>query len=98
MPKRVDRNQPEIVAALRSQGLSVLHLHEVGKGCPDLCVGFNGNNYLVEIKDGKKPPSAQKLTEAEKIFKENWKGNFYIINSVDMAMQFVKFIGVAPVQ
>ena len=50
MPKRVDANQAEIVADLRKVGASVLLLHEVGHGCPDLLVGFRGVNYLIEIK------------------------------------------------
>ena len=50
MPKRVDSNQPEIVADLRKVGATVLLLHEVGHGCPDILVGFRGVNYLIEIK------------------------------------------------
>ena len=50
MPKRVDMNQPEIVADLRGIGATVQHLHMVGKGCPDILVGFRGNNWLFEIK------------------------------------------------
>jgi len=59
--KRVDANQKEIVKALRDRGASVLHLHQVGGGCPDILVGYAGYNFLIEIKDGTKPPSKQKL-------------------------------------
>lgn len=45
MAKRTDGNQAEIVRALRSAGATVQTLHTVGKGCPDLVVGFRGNNY-----------------------------------------------------
>lgn len=40
--KRVDRNQPEIVEALRKAGASVGHTHGVGQGFPDVVVGVNG--------------------------------------------------------
>lgn len=48
MPKSVDANQPEIVAALHAVGATVQHLHEVGHGCPDILVGFRGKNYLID--------------------------------------------------
>ena len=48
MPKSVDANQPEIVAALRAAGATVQHLHEVGQGCPDILAGFRGRNYLID--------------------------------------------------
>ena len=67
--KRVDQNQKEIVAILRNLGVSVFHLHEVGKGCPDLLCGINGHTFLVEVKmtDGK-------YTKAQLEFNANWKG------------------------
>jgi len=52
--KRVDNNQVQIVKALRDMGCTVEHLHAVGKGCPDIVVGFKGKNLLLEIKDGDK--------------------------------------------
>ena len=48
--KRVDINQKAIVEHLRAMGASVFHLHEVGKGCPDLLVGVNSQTYLIEVK------------------------------------------------
>jgi hypothetical protein len=39
---RVDKNQAEIVSALRKAGARVLHLHQHGEGCPDILVGFLG--------------------------------------------------------
>ena len=52
---RVDANQKKIVSQLREIGCSVLHTHQLGKGAPDIIVGYNNLNYLVEIKDGDKP-------------------------------------------
>lgn len=90
MPKRTDANQREVVETFRSMGASVLILSEVGKGCPDLAIGIFGKNFLVEVKDGKKPLSAQKLTEKEQDFFNSWQGQVCIIRSVDEAISFVR--------
>ena len=62
---RVDANQKKIVSKIREAGCSVLHTHQLGKGAPDIIVGYAGNNYLIEIKDGDKPLAQQKLTPDE---------------------------------
>lgn len=83
--KRTDANQKEIVKTFRDMGASVLILSMVGKGCPDILVGYRGVNYLVEIKDGAKAPSAKKLTPAEQDFFFGWGGQVCIIESVSEA-------------
>lgn len=50
----IDANQPEIVEALRKLGATVTSLAGVGKGCPDLLVGYRGLTLLVEVKDRRK--------------------------------------------
>ena len=62
---RVDANQAAIVAALRQVGCYVQDLSGVGRGCPDLLVGYRGVWHVIEVKDGRKPPSARELTAAE---------------------------------
>ncbi len=71
---KVDRNQSEIVAALRQIGCSVQLLHSVGAGCPDLMVGYRRDTFLLELKDGSKPPSARKKTDAQVIWHDAWRG------------------------
>lgn len=39
---KIDRNQPEIVEALRKAGAFVQSLAGVADGCPDLLVGYGG--------------------------------------------------------
>lgn len=82
----VDANQPEIVKALRDVGATVQHIHTVGKGCPDILVGFRGRNHLLEIKDGAKPPSARKLTDDEAVWHRQWLGSVAIVNSTSEAL------------
>lgn len=80
---RIDANQPEIVAALRKGGASVAHTHMVGNGFPDLVVSTRARTVLVEIKDGSLPPSKRQLTEDQKEFHAAWKGEIWLIESID---------------
>lgn len=80
---RVDSNQKDIVSQLRKIGCSVLHTHQLGKGAPDIIVGYNSRNYLVEIKDGNRPLSQQKLTKDEIKFQSEWNGTYLVINNFD---------------
>jgi hypothetical protein len=89
---RVDRNQAEIVKALRAVGCSVQTLHRVGQGCPDLLVGVRHRNVLMEVKNGQKVPSARKLTDDQIAWRMNWKGQFVVVESVDEALAIVKGI------
>ncbi len=88
-PKRVDENQKEIVKAFRDMGATVQILSAVGKGCPDLIVGMDGVNYLVEVKNGRKPPSAQKLTDCEQSFFDTWKGQVCVIKSANEVIPLI---------
>jgi len=86
---KVDKNQSEIVQALRKAGASVLITSQL-KNCFDILVGFQGVNYIVEIKDGNLPPSQRKLSEGELKFRDSWKGGkYYIIESVEQALQMI---------
>lgn len=78
----VDANQSAIVEEFRKRGASVATTHREGKGFPDLVVGFQGVNLLVEVKDGDKPPSAQKLTEPEQDWHDAWRGQVCVVNDV----------------
>ena len=83
---KVDDNQKEIVKALRTLGCSVQHLHSVGAGCPDLLVGYKGFNILLEVKDGNKSPSQQKLTPDQVIWHRDWRGHVDVVNSSEQAI------------
>lgn len=93
MPKATDNNQSRIVSALRQAGATVTTLHEVGRGCPDLLVGFRGRNYLMEIKDGRKVPSRRRLTETQIIWHAHWRGQVDIVNSVEEALDLINIDG-----
>ncbi len=85
---KVDRNQSVIIAALRSvPGVSIRSLAGQGNGIPDLICGIHGVTYLIEVKDGAKVPSAQKLTPDQQTFVATWTGApVVVLRSVEAAV------------
>jgi hypothetical protein len=86
---KVDRNQSEIVDALRQIGCTVQPLHAVGAGCPDLMVGYQGKTYALEVKDGLAPPSERKLTAAQVVWHRDWRGHVSVVTSVKDALEAI---------
>ena len=81
---KVDANQPEIVAALKKVGATIWHTYPLGRGGPDIVVGYGGRSYPMEIKskDGV-------LTEDEVKWHKAWQGNISIVRSVDEALEVI---------
>jgi hypothetical protein len=88
--RRIDGNQNEVVEALRAIGASVRVTSALGNGFPDLAVGFAGKTVLMELKDGSKPPSEQKLTDAEIAFFDEWRGAAVVVRSAEEAILTVR--------
>ena len=86
---KIDDNQKTIVNVLRQMGASVQSLATTGKGCPDLLVGYHGINYLMEVKDGDKVLSKQKLTIDQEHWHSLWRGSVHIVKSVDEALKIL---------
>jgi hypothetical protein len=91
---RTDANQQRIVAALRKVGASVAITSGAGDGLPDLLVGWLGETYLLEIKDGEKKPSKRRLTPAEAEFVKNWRGR--PVSIVESEADALRAIGINP--
>lgn len=82
--RRTDDNQTEIVKALRARGHLVQSLAGCARGVPDLLVGakrrLNGIHnqqphfVVLEVKDGRKIPSARKLNDLETAWHEAYRG------------------------
>lgn len=71
---KVDDNQAQIVDCLRRCGCRVEILSRIGGGCPDLLVGTpRGLLILIEIKDGAKSKSAQKLRDSQREWHAEWR-------------------------
>lgn len=78
---RIDQNHAEIVKALRAVGCSVLSLAAIGRGAPDLLLGYKGKNVLVEVKRPK-----GKLNDQQQAFRAAWRGDLCVVRSVDEAL------------
>jgi len=85
--KKVDKNQNDVVKALRDYGADVHLLHMVGKGIPDCLVAYEGHTILMEIKDG----ADKKFTPDQIKFIASWKGGpLYRVNSSEEAIEVLK--------
>ena len=67
--RKVDANQPEIVAALRKAGCSVGLTHRTGNGFPDLVWGISHVTGLLEVKQ-----PGKELDPDQVIFRDAWRG------------------------
>lgn len=84
---KVDSNHNQIVAALRDAGALVFSVAGVGCGFPDLCVGFRGKNYLIEIKDAK-----GKLNELQAVFHRRWTGQVAVVRTPEEALRVIGLV------
>lgn len=87
---KVDANQEQVVSALRAVGATVQTLAAVGKGVPDLLVGYQGKTLLLEVKDGNKPPSERRLTEDQLKWHGAWRGGpLAIVDGPEAALRML---------
>ena len=85
--KKVDKNQKDVVKALRDYGAQVFLLHTVGGGIPDLLVCYADQTILMEVKDG----DDKKLTPQQITLFANWMGGpLHRVNSVQEAIEVLK--------
>ena len=82
---RSDTNQPEIVATLRGMGCTVQHLHDVGRGVPDLLVGLRGINLLVEVKK-----EHGTLNPIQIAWHNHWRGQVAVVHNSEQAAALVR--------
>ena len=86
---RIDRNQHEIIEALRACGAKVADLSQLGRGVPDLLVACRGVIYLVEVKNPKSAYGRQGLNKHQRAFvDQGWQVN--VVTSVDDALILVR--------
>lgn len=71
----MDHNHQEIVRALRQYpGVSLFSIASLGKGIPDVVVGYRGVTLLVEIKS-----STGKLNTQQTLWHFRWHGSPVVI-------------------
>lgn len=87
-----DKGQDKIVKALRKIGAIVIITSQV-RNSFDLLVCHAGKTYIVEVKDGTKPPSQRQLREGELKCNQDLESvgvKYWIINSVEEALEMIK--------
>lgn len=90
---KTDANQKTIIQAMRVAGATVHSLAGLGMGLPDVLVGYKGNTILMEVKDGDKVPSKQRLTSYQVTFMSNWTGGpVAVVNDVDSALRVLRMV------
>lgn len=96
MRKRTDANHAEIMRAYKQLGATVCDLSQQ-PGTLDLLVGIGGITDWIEVKDGSKPPSQRKLTEAEQQLFDIWKGRKpVLIESLEQVADHVAWLRGGP--
>lgn len=81
---RTDKNQAEIVSALRAVGCGVVDTSRIGKGFPDIIVCRPGGVWLMEIKSEK-----GKLNPRQEKWHAEWRGQVSVVHSVAEALKVV---------
>lgn len=84
-----DANEKLIVDALRKMGCSVERIRSLRGGCPDLLIGLDGKNYLVEVKQ----PKTGRLSAAQIKWHSEWNGGApLVVRAVDDVILFVNLL------
>lgn len=82
---RTDANQLAIVhRLLLVPGLTLHDLSAVGRGCPDLLVGYRGHNYLLEVKT-----PVGKLTTVQRTWHHEWCGQVHVVTTPEQALDAI---------
>jgi hypothetical protein len=59
-------------------------LTKVGGGCPDLLIGWQNKNILIEIKTDKGKLNANQIE-----FFKNWKGTKFVCKSINEIIEII---------
>ena len=86
---KLDANQKRIADRLRLEGWSVASTASLGNGFPDVLVGAEGHNVLLEIKNGDLSPSRRTLTPGEVDFVRRWHGQVAVVENEEQALAVV---------
>jgi hypothetical protein len=65
------------------------------KAVPICWLVTEAGTMLLEVKDGSKPPSAQKLTPQQEIWHRDWRGHRVVVNSPEAALGAIRVISLS---
>jgi hypothetical protein len=81
---KVDRNHGHMRDGLRELGATVSDTSRLGKGFPDLVVGWHGISLPVEVKC----PDNPGLTDDEKAWWKKWEGSGIVAFYIDDVLKW----------
>jgi len=88
---RTDGNHTEVIEAMRNIGAVVYSVASI-PNFTDTLVGYRGQLFIIEIKDGTLPPSKRKLTDGEIKCKTDFERvgvTYHVANSVAEALNII---------
>lgn len=86
-----DGSQDEIVAALKAAGATVQDLSRIATpGVPDLLVGYQGRNYLIECKPMHGTKKQLSLRPSQEKWHDEWHGQVAVANTPAMALVIIR--------
>lgn len=91
---RIDANHKALREFFRAHGVLWLDLSNVGSGCADALVKSGDRLALIEVKDGAKVKSAQKLTPAQIEFHAAW--GVFVVNDEPSAQTVIGWLKHGP--
>ena len=94
---RRDSNQSDLLAAINDiPGCVAVDLGAVGSGVSDLLIGFDGVNYLAEVKlepvKGKVFKSQSKLNDKQIEWHGLWPGQVAVVRTLDDVLKLLNLV------
>ena len=93
MPKKIDDNQSDVVAAFRAYGAVWIPTSGDPSIGFDGLVAYRGRLEIVEIKDGSKPPSQRRLTQLEAKRSDQLQDKGVAYNVIESVKDAIALIG-----
>ena len=91
---RKDKAQYPIEEGLKARGIIYADYSNSGYGRPDLLVGYQGVNYLFEVKtatnEGQAKAKVAKNTKENK-FMETWQGHYAIATTLEEVLKEIGY-------
>ncbi len=81
---QTDKNHSSLLKLIRTiPKVTICDLSGTGGGCPDVMLGYMGQNILIEIKRPDVAPSASKLNDKQEEWHGKWTGQVAIVRTFD---------------
>jgi len=87
-PPKPDANQAQLTEELRKlPGVSAIVLN----ADIDLIVGYQGRNFLLEVKNPELKWNANRRTERQKQLRATWTGQYAVVKSLDEVLAVIGY-------